>query len=719
MGSGVFFFSALLLSVASAEPTTARIELYKGSPTLFINNIPNSSMVYMTYRPNSRYFGQFGEKGVHIYSFSSTPSESGYGLAPPAWIAPDNYDYSNMDERTMMVLNSDPDAYIFPRIYLHSPRWWDEMHPDELVTIDPGDGKPVPFYHHPGDKRVPSWASEIWRKDTADAIRKYIAHIKSMPYSDRIIGYHIASGTTEEWMMWGGNEDQWADYSKPNHEAFRRWLRNKYNTVEELQKAWNDENVTYEDAAIPTKSERQHSELMSFRDPQKEMRVIDFYLYNSDMVAETMDYFAKVVKKTDDQAIVGVFYGYVLQLIGEQRQQNAGHLALQKVWNSPSIDFITSPTSYAFRELGSGYSHFMSLTDSVKLHGKMWFDENDIRTWLAEGPLQQWGKTATYEESLSMQQNEFANVICNACGMWWFDMGGGWYDDKRMLSEIGRMKAIADQSIGMDRTPVSEIAFIVDDASLLYMQVANRISAPLLLLQIPEMGRIGAPFSYYSLDDIETMPEHKMYVFANCFAPTKKQKEAIDRIVKGKGHVALWIYAPGLISDDKIDADAMRELTGIDIDYKIEESQLKVATDKATYGTDMKVGPVFYANDKSAKVMGKLISHDLPGLVIKKFDNWTSVYSAAPAVPSVILRDIARLAGVHLYVESNDVVYANRSLLSLTVNDGGKRTIKLPYPVDVYDLFDDKPVGTNISEFTVDMQPKSTRLWRIKDSYRK
>ena len=149
MGSGIFFFSALLLSVASAEPTTARIELYKGSPTLFINNIPNSSMVYMTYRPNSRYFGQFGEKGVHIYSFSSTPSESGYGLAPPAWIAPDNYDYSNMDERTMMVLNSDPDAYIFPRIYLHSPRWWDEMHPDELVTIDPGDGKPVPFYLYP------------------------------------------------------------------------------------------------------------------------------------------------------------------------------------------------------------------------------------------------------------------------------------------------------------------------------------------------------------------------------------------------------------------------------------------------------------------------------------------------------------------------------------------------------------------------------------------
>jgi len=529
-----------------AEPTNADVKQHKGVPTLFINGDPNSSMVYMTYNPNSKYFKQFGDEGVHIYSFSSTLSESGYGLAPTTWIAPDKYDYSNMDERTMMILNEDPNAYIFPRIYLHSPRWWDDKYPDELVTIDPGDGKPVPFYH-PNNKRVPSWASETWRRDTADSIRKYIAHIKSMPYADRIIGYHIASGTTEEWMMWGGNEGQWADYSKPNLEAFRKWLKKKYVNVENLHKAWDDNEVTFDNAKIPTKSERESTNLLSFRDPSKEMGVIDYYLYNSDMVAETMEYFAKVVKaETNNQAIVGVFYGYVLQLIGEHRQQNAGHLALQNVWNSPHIDFITSPTSYAFRGLGTGYSHFMSLTDSVKLHKKMWFDENDIRTWLTEGDLGEWGRTATYEESLSMQQREFANVICNGCGMWWFDMGGGWYDDERMMSQIGKMKAIADQTIELDKSPVSEIAMIVDDASLAYMQVANRISVPLLLQQIPELGNIGAPFSYYALDDIENMPEHKMYVFVNCFAPTEKQRKAIDRVVKKDNRVALWIYAPDL-----------------------------------------------------------------------------------------------------------------------------------------------------------------------------
>jgi hypothetical protein len=85
-------------------------------------------------------------------------------------------------------------------------------------------------------------------------------------------------------------------------------------------------------------------------------------------------------------------------------------------------------------------SHFMSLTDSVKLHGKLWLDENDIRTWLLKGRVDLgWGQTGTYEETRGQLQREFANVLCQGVGQWWFDMGGGWYDDPRILSDIERM----------------------------------------------------------------------------------------------------------------------------------------------------------------------------------------------------------------------------------------------------------------------------------------
>ena len=145
--------------------------------------------------------------------------------------------------------------------------------------------------------------------------------------------------------------------------------------------------MTFDSAQIP-RNPAGSSRKWGRCDPAKEQDVIDFYLYNSDLVAETINTFAAAVKQfTHREKLVGVFYGYILQLCGEQRQQNAGHLALGKVLASPDIDFLTSPTSYAYRQVGGeGTCHYMSLLDSVKLHGKIWFNEDDIRTSLTEVP---------------------------------------------------------------------------------------------------------------------------------------------------------------------------------------------------------------------------------------------------------------------------------------------------------------------------------------------
>ncbi|MCX7221062.1 MAG: hypothetical protein NTY70_19675, partial [Burkholderiales bacterium] len=45
----------------------------------------------------------------------------------------DAYDRAISSTDRDMILKADPNAYIFPRIYLHSPRWWDDKYPDELV----------------------------------------------------------------------------------------------------------------------------------------------------------------------------------------------------------------------------------------------------------------------------------------------------------------------------------------------------------------------------------------------------------------------------------------------------------------------------------------------------------------------------------------------------------------------------------------------------------
>jgi hypothetical protein len=681
----------------------------------------------MTYHPNSRHFRQFGEHGVHIYSFPSTCSRHTWqGFARQAWLGPgDNFDFSQADEQILRILEADPDAYIFPRVYVNSPDWWDELHPDQLVLYDDGEGEPK-LFHEVEDKPCPSWASEIWRKDTAYALRKYIQHVRSAPYASRVIGYHVASGTTEEWMYWGANAGKYCDYSKPTLAAFRRWLRRKYETEGRLREAWGSAAVTFDTAEVPRYAKRIATEHGVFRDPVAARDVIDFDLFLSDLTADTINYFAGVVKKaTRSKQLFGTFYGYVLQLFG-QRQQNAGHLAPRTVWQCPDVDFLTSPTSYAFRGLGDGYSHFMSLTDSVKLHGKMWFDENDIRTWLTGGPTGQWGKTDTYEETLAMEQREFANVICNACGQWWFDMGGGWYDDPRILKDIGQMKAIADQTVDWDRAPASEIALIVDPQSLAYLKTNNQLSGLSMLQQLPQLGRCGAPFAYYALDDLLDIPPQRLYIFANAWAITDKQRQIVEQHVRRDRATALWLYAPGLVGRAGLSEEGMAELTGIRLRYTEDPAPLRVALADAadpildglqagtTYGSEQPFAPVVYADDPEAVVLGRLVGSDRPGLVVKRSAEWTSVHSSAPVLPAALLRNLAKAAGAHIFVQSDDTVYANRSLLSLIVDQPGPRMVTLSAPATVEDLFTGETIAEDVTEFEVDMPGKGTRLWRIR-----
>ena len=445
------------------------------------------------------------------------------------------------------------------------------------------------------------------------------------------------------------------------------------------------------------------------------------------VIGEYHEYTVTRKEATCREKLVGAFYGYVLELAVDQRQQTAGHLALRRVWDCPDLDFLTSPTSYTFRHPGSGHSGFMTPVDGLKLTGKLWFDENDIRTWRVVGGAPAWtGYTDTYEGTQGQQRRELANVLCHACGQWWFDMDGGWYDDPRMMAEIAQLRAIADRSLAWDRSPVDEVAVIVDDASFNYLLPGNRLSPPLVLEQILELARLGAPVGYYTLDDLDRLPPKKMMLFLNSIAPTEAHRLAIEQL-KSDGRMLLWVYAPGLYRDGQLDEAAMHELTGMPLRLHHETALLKVecrhhALPTVIYGAEEPVAPFAVADDARAEVWGTLADSGLPGLAVRSFAQWTSVFSSAPALPARLLRFLAQQAGVHLYLESSpdshDIVYGNRSLLALCVDAPGPRTIRLPDPGDVYDLFADRSVGAGLCEFTVEMARHETKLWHIGGEHR-
>jgi hypothetical protein len=74
---------------------------------------------------------------------------------------------------------------------------------------------------------------------------------------------------------------------------------------------------------------------------------------------------------------------------------------------------------------------------------------------------------------------------------------------------------------------------------------------------------------------------------------------------------------------------------------------------------------------------------------------------------------LARHAGVHLYNDRDDTLYASRSFLTVSANGHGSRLIRLPNPMDVYDAFSGERVQRGVGGFAHDLQDKETVIWRL------
>ncbi len=205
------------------------------------------------------------------------------------------------------------------------------------------------------------------------------------------------------------------------------------------------------------------------------------------------------------------------------------------------------------------------------------------------------------------------------------------------------------------------------------------------------------------------------------FAPTDADRKAIDAL-KRDGHILVFMYAPGLYRDGKIDEQGMSDLTGIRLHASMGPAAFQVklrggnpiteGLDGVTYGVDHRAFPVVYADDPAAVVLGTLADGHA-GLVAKKYPNWTAIHSSAPMLPTPLLRNIARAAGVHLYIDTPDVVWASKRLLAVCVNNGGPRTIHLPRAANVRDLYGGTALGDGVESFEADFAPKATRLFAL------
>jgi len=724
---------------ANRPGIAARIGMHQGAPALFIDGRPAAAMAYVAMDLREGRVRQFAKAGVEIFSFPATSDYDYYGLAAEAWPAPDRHDYTQFRERMRLVLRAAPRAKVLPRVAVGSPPWWDKAHPDQLVCG--GDGSvyaPDPPLHwppgllrqRPGEPeaagRVPapqkmtaaSFSSRAWRADAGAALERFLATAEE-EFGDRIIGYHLCSGAWYAWCCWGTMENVYPDTSPPQQEAFRQWLK---------RRGW----AGVRDQEVPSPRERLRSEFGEFRDPADRTAALamEYSRFHSEVVVEAMaDLLRRARGVVGPQKLLGTTYGNFADFQRHPRAWHmSGHLAMRKFLAEADVNFVTGPTAATDRRVVRGTSVMASLTESISHRGKLWWDDSDLAAPLVLGSADPQALLARSAEELRyMERREFANVLCHGAGMAWIDAPGG---APAAVADLARMVEISRRALHADRSSSAEIAVVLDDESVHALRCDNRITGPLVAEQLVALGHVGAPLSVIHVDDLGDVRPHKLYVLLNCFYATDERLRRICKVTQGHGVTALWFYAPGLVGET-LSPQRMERLTGIRLALDLRAGPLKVAAEKgakkgpgpffAEYGTDEQIAPIVYADDPEAKVLGRLVEVRRPsagrppalraGLVRKRVNGSTAVFSAAPAMPAGLVRQLAADAGVHIYASGGEVVYANRALLALAAEPFARPHVRLQRPGTLYDLFADKEALLRTGEGRVPPSPDGTWLF--------
>ena len=434
-----------------------------GTPTLFINGQPVPGFAYITYRTYNARYDDFAALGCQLFSmpvfFGTQTINEGTQIPPmaPGIFDDDVPDYSLFDKDVEKILAARPDAWIFPRVNLSLPKKWEDEHPEECCDFG--------FT----ERRRACFSSDAWAEETKRLLGLFIDHVEASPYREHIVGYQLAGGNTEEWFAF----DARGSVGLRFREAFAR--------------------ICTERGLAGTEEEQR-----AFYSEMTARRILEFSAYAKE--------------KTERRLVIGCFYGYTFEVIEPERC----HHALRLVLESDDVDFICSPVSYAhLRPVGIDHACMLPV-DSLKLHGKLYFAENDTRTHLSKAPneLPPYNGPIWFgpdpDKTCEIIKMHFARALTHGHAMWWFDMWGGWYDDDQYRSLLERCMEICDQAMADDRSSKAEVAVFIDER--VYAAHAERVTLPYSIRQA--LGYLGAPYDAYLADDYEAVKDrYKAYIF--------------------------------------------------------------------------------------------------------------------------------------------------------------------------------------------------------------
>ncbi len=514
------------------------------------------------------------------------------------------------------------------------------------------------------DLNTPYWLTRKFAYDSFDAV----SHAASDPqwlklttewmldfiaHSEQTYGDRI-----DAYILSGGGTSEWYEYdrgksSRVKNAAWRAWCRKNGATF--------GEDVPAESALGKAAFEN------TIYDPATESDKIQYWRFHNGVIADAILHFAHAVRpKIGKEKEIGVFFGYYM--VSDSKLVSFGHLDYERVFASPDIDFVISPGTYNDRMIGGGSGPQLVL-GTAQRYGKRYLHEIDHRTHTAGGG-NAWKTQAEDEAGL---KREAAFALVNHTSLWWFDMWGGWFREPATQQLIGRLKNVSDAYVN-DRSPsAAETLLVADPQSAYYLNEKMPHASAMAHRFRDSLNRIGAPFDVYSFDDLAVidLARYKAVFLPATLLITPERGELLRRRVLTGGRTVVWCYAPGICDGRTLDPARVKQWTG------------------SAYKT--------------------------PGPASVDMGGWTSVYAFEyKTMTAEALKAIVRRAGVHLYTDGPDPVYANRRLLAIHTKDGGEKEISLPADCTaVRDVYAGKTIPVTNRKFAYSFKTPDTVLFDL------
>ncbi len=727
---------------------TVEVKKYGAGVRMTINGKPILPLIYSfsstSYQPllddGYKVVGDMYDNGMRLFA--------PYFSSQMIWNSDRTINFELFDKTMRRLATACPEGYILPRLMIYPPR---DFADEDRIKTGRRVNDPLQNFERKTYRFTASLASKEFREAYISAIRQTIEHIRKQPYRDRFIGALILGGGFEgSWanVGGGGNNIIYIDISPALIKAFSEYSLKKYGSVEKIKKAWNMPGLDIKNIPLPGLEERTSSDVAGFRDPSKPQSrwvtdFLDFYGQINDR-SQLIPIFASI-----NDIYPGGFFGTFRSASHYARFGAQNMKYGTKLLDVPSFKFTQGCLNYRDRKNGGVSFYTNPFAESMRIRGKLNLGEADIRTHRATCRRHKVHREKSAYDTIQSMWREFGRMIlAEGRGYWYFGSSrtAGWWDDKELLDAIKHQEKIGNAAINTDLKDenISKILLVMDNYSWRYFgatpealtnitdktRVGFEFIKPvddLSLFNHLAMLRMGAPINFIMVEDFRKMDldQYKFFVFPSSFYCDKKMRERIKKLVEN-GAAVLFFFGDGIVNGENSSLENMRELVNMKIrTAPVGTLQAKTVKTDNILCKDIKPGTLignpmakwhrFYVDDPTATVLARY-RNGKPALTVKKVGKGNIIYSALTILPTAFYRNAAKLAGVHVYSDANEALYASKRFLVVNTAAGssGKRHFSLPEKAPaVYEVISGRLLGKNVDAFSDKLTEKQTAIYYL------